>query len=499
MTRSAGGWRLWIGVIATVLVVNVLAMPRVLITGDPTAWREEARSILHSASLFIDPSYAQSFGEPGEFFVINHTNGHYYSKYGLMNALMSLPPALAEAVFAGQVSRPGQPAHVLIYNLYNIFLSLLIAAVLLLITARYTTRPLMRAVYVLACFYTTYFWFYQRAQSSEIDQVLFFATFFLLLTHYHQRPQTPLILGAWACLAALVLTRLAFAVLLVIPAAMIFYAAWVPTPTGPNISRPRALLVAFLPPLLILALLAWINHAKFGSIFLTGYHQWHVEDHRLTSNWIDGVYGFLFSIRWGIFFYFPLLLLAIAGIRTFVSRHPADAAIAFGSFFLLLFTIGSIPSWRGEWTYGPRYLIAVLPILALPAIATIEQILSRRPPFPALIATAVAAILLCSTYLQYQVNRLDFFAVSRISYPLEQNRMNISLFRYFNDQLEGAILRDLTRNQDHLRDSDLFKIVAKTLPPPELDPYQSRVADILQQTNWYWWPPPVPSANTTTN
>jgi hypothetical protein len=478
-----------VGVIATILVVNLLAMPRFFNAGDPFTWREEARSILRTGSLSIDSTHAAAFGEPGQFFVINHSNGLWYSKYGLMNSIMSIPPTFVEASITGRVLDPNEISNIVVFNLYNILLCLLVAVILLAITGQYTQSSALRAAYVLACFYATYFWFYQRAQSSEIYQVLFFALFFLLLTRALRRPlETKLFLGAWACLAALILTRLAFAVLLVVPAVMILQAAWA-RPAAEGRKPFHAFILATIPPLLILALLAWINDVKFGSAFLTGYHQWHVEDHRITSNLADGVYGFLFSVRWGIFFYFPVLLLAIPGVRLFATRHPADAIIAIGSFVLLLLAVGSIPSWRGEWTYGPRYLIAVLPILSLPAICFAEKMLSWRLPLTAMAMTATAAVLLFSTWLQYQVNRLDFWAVHHMAGPFEKSGMDMYLFRYLNDHVEGVILHDLVQHQGHLQGSELIKRVAETLAPSAVQQYQAYVTHILEETNWYWWPP----------
>jgi hypothetical protein len=192
--------------------------------------------------------------------------------------------------------------------------------------------------------------------------------------------------------------------------------------------------------------------------------------------------------------YFPVLLLALPGIRPFARRHPVELAIAIGSFALLLIAVGSVPSWRGEWTYGPRYLIAVLPILSLPAIATLEHLTTLRPRLKAAAIFATATVLLSSASMQFIVNGLDFWAVHRITFPFEKMHTNLGVFRYLNDHVEGRILRDLKSHQGHLSESALFEAAAKTLPPAALQQYDGYVGGILQETNWFWWPPPPKSA-----
>jgi hypothetical protein len=392
---------LYASVAAFVLLVNLLAMPRVMLSGDPAAWREEARSLIRAGELSVDQRHARFFEDPGEYFVQNESNGRWYSKYGIMNSIMALPPTAAESMLAGRVPDTGAPSNVLVFDLYNVLLSLAVAMVLLAITGDVTRDPRLRAAFVLACLFATYLWFYQRAQSSEIYQVLF-----------------------------------------------------------------------------------------FGSPFLTGYHQWHAEDHRPTAaSLADGLYGFLFSVRWGVFMYFPVLLLALAGIRSFARKHSAELAIAAGSFAVLLIAVASVPSWRGEWTYGPRYLIATLPILSLPALPALEHLATLRPRLKAAAVFAIATVLLSSTYMQFVVNGLDFFAVHRIAFPFEKMHTNLGVFRYLNDHVEARILRDLQRHDGRLSESALFEAASKTLPPAALQQYDGYVSGILHETNWFWWPP----------
>ena len=140
-------------------------MPAKIWSADPAIWRHEALAILQHGRLWIDPAVATALGSRGEYFVLNSADGHYYSKFGIFNTVMALPPMLAERLLTGKFPTPADP-NVLILNSWNILQSLLLALVLFQLTGRYSACPWRRVFYVLACFFATYLWYYQRAQES---------------------------------------------------------------------------------------------------------------------------------------------------------------------------------------------------------------------------------------------------------------------------------------------------------------------------------------------
>src|SRR5437660_6966689 len=71
-----------------VFTIDVIAMPNSFWVGDPFAWREETRSILRDHHLWVDENLAKNFGENGQYFVLNEKDGHWYSKYGVVNSVM---------------------------------------------------------------------------------------------------------------------------------------------------------------------------------------------------------------------------------------------------------------------------------------------------------------------------------------------------------------------------------------------------------------------------
>jgi len=267
-----------------VALINLAAMPGQFLDGDPAAWREEARSIVAAGELAVPAPIAQRFGEPGQYFAQNEETGAYYSKYGVMNALMSVPPLFAERVGFGLSDRLTYPS-LLLHNVWNVFLGALLAVVLYQLAALYTRRTAVRAGFVLASLYATAMWFYLRAQSSELYQVLFFSALFLSLAHFQRTRAWRWLAAAWLLAAALLLTRLAYGLLLPVIAVAVFYAF---RPRSWHEPRPAASAVfawAVIPPALAVALLAWINDVKFGAPWLTGYHQWRTGEMSPVRHW----------------------------------------------------------------------------------------------------------------------------------------------------------------------------------------------------------------------
>src|SRR5919108_1805587 len=270
---------------AAVALVNFASMPSEFLDGDPAAWREEARSIALRGELSVAPEFAARFFEPGQYFVRNDLSGRYYSKYGVMNALMSLPPLWAQAAAGGDISKPGTYPSLLAFNLWNVLLSAVLAALLYSLAGLYTTRASVRLLFVIGTLYCSALWFYLRAQSSELYQVVFFVALFLCLASFLRTRKRAWLAGAWAFALCLLFTRISYGLLLPIIALL----AW---------REERRLTAAIVvPPIVAAAALAWINHVKFGSPLLTGYHAWRPEVTTLSGSLADGVWGFLFAPR----------------------------------------------------------------------------------------------------------------------------------------------------------------------------------------------------------
>jgi hypothetical protein len=462
-----------------VFLIDLALMPRTVWPSDAAVWRREAATFLTTGSLRIDLSQvsATERGARGQYYDLNLVDGHVYSKYGIVNSILVLPPMIWEWAVKGKMPSPDDP-NLLILNGYSILITLLLAWALYIVTARYSPDPWRRAGYVLACLFATYLWYYQRAQESDIIHALLFVVAFECLMRALQRPNPPSarwLLLAWGPIGLLVLARAFYLILIPWLIGVVIAARWR--------HSLRLLPVLLLPPAVIVAILGGINHLKFGSPFLSGYHQWWPDEHVPTTDWMDGVYGLLFSCHWSIFLYFPLLLAAIPGLRRFAGRHPLDAWAIYSLLGLTLILLGSIVRWRGEWTYGPRYLIFLLPLAALPALEFFNM------AGAASLRVAVMLLAVCAA-MQFEVIRSEWWLFYRVEDPLERH-MGREVEQCLYDRHEALLYFDLYSHELKLDDMVLFKRIQRNhdLTPLEFNRYKQTVQRALAQTNLYWWPP----------
>jgi len=497
--RKPAGWTVIVVLVLCVAAFNFVWMPADFIEGDPHAWREEARSLLLHGELNVPAEYAQRFGEPGQYFVRNERTGLYYSKYGLANVLFMLPPMWVQQATRGDLTVVGRLPSLFLFNVWYVLLGAVLAGLLYMLSGAYSKNVGSRVLYVAGVLYCTFMWFYLRAQSSEVYQVILFIGFFMTLTAFLRRlaAREPrgLDLRAWSCLAfvwvsagLLMLTRVSYGLLLPLVVVLCTYAVVRPARSSGYLAAPHRLTLAlFLPPILIVVLLGAVNFVKFGAPWLTGYHEWHPEWHWPIGRITDGLWGFLFSSRFSIFLCFPLLAFALLGFPQFARQHRLDTVAMLTIFGTFLVFLAKVPMWAGEWTYGPRYLLFILPVVSLPFLTLADRLIDRLHTWRArAVGLAVLLSLAYSAHLQVQVNRLPFFmyynALGGVSSP--------ESIEYFYEHHVGVIADDLIRHRDNLDGLPFFPDLKRHRPPEYVTYYSAVMAALIARGNLYWALPP---------
>jgi hypothetical protein len=486
------------GLVVVVLAVNTFTMPGERYGGDPTAMREEAYAMWRNGHLAVDASIAADFGSKGQFFTFNERDQLYYSKYGIMNAIMFVPPIAINSALPPPPRLFASRRLLLILNLYNVVLSGLIAVLLFRLACLYTRSPWAAALYVLATFYGTFLWHYLRAQSGEIIQVLFFTGFSLHYARFLRsvaspagRPTSRILADlamAWIFIGALCLTRISYVLLLMAPWFGVIIAILVaPGQPARRVTTGTMIVGLTVPAFLIAALLGWVNWSKFGSPWLTGYHQWEPASHTLSGNLLTGVCGFLFNPQKSIFVYFPVLVLAMLGAREFYQKYPIDSALIGSSFIIFLLVIGKLPSWEGGWCYGPRYLLFLLPVLAMPYVLVLDKTLREFGSGTARLRLLASTLILgTSFWAQLQVNRLPFFTFYHVRSNIEKDA-NPPITKYFANTHFAIVNLDLGRMR-HDPDSIIY---IKELRKYKSQEYMNNLityCSALGSTRNYYWP-----------
>jgi len=135
-----------------------------------------------------------------------------------------------------------------------------------------------------------------------------------------------------------------------------------------------------------------------GYMYSVNYHQLHdVGVISITYPRADALWGITFGSFRGLFFLSPILLLCVPGFVLWLRRRiyvPEWIVSVWAVVSFLLFN-GSSVMWQGGYAVGPRYLVPMLPFMAIGlAVAweTLRVRLAGRIVAGVLVAWSVAAI-----------------------------------------------------------------------------------------------------------
>lgn len=192
--------------------------------------------------------------------------------------------------------------------------------------------------------------------------------------------------------------------------AAIFAAAPVERPDRAPLPRPRSIgegvrslfvdhwrpVVAFaLPVVLAGAFSLWWNWARYGSMWDSGY----VETETFSAVWWFGLVGLLGGPGRGLIWYSPIVILALAGLGWWWRMRRLDLIFSAALILVYIGVYAKWYMWHGGYSWGPRFLVPILPFVALLIGPVWERSMARGSH--ALVRTGIVLLALLSVGVQW--------------------------------------------------------------------------------------------------
>lgn len=228
-------------------------------------------------------------------------------------------------------------------------------------------------------------WPYSKYFFSEpLTGLALLATAYCLL-RFRETQATGDLALAGTFLGLAIATRLATAAI----APLFLFPLWAySSPDRVSYRRLISSLAAFLIPLILWGLLlGGYNYLRFGNPLTTGY----LPQESFRTPLLTGLAGLLISPGRGLFFYCPIFLAVLPAFPAFLGRHRIE-----GSFFLSLVAIYILLyskwfMWHGGFAWGPRFLVPIIPFLAITLAPLVERLRGgAKVAFASLSAISVA-------------------------------------------------------------------------------------------------------------
>jgi hypothetical protein len=327
-------------------------------------------------------------------------DGRYYSPFGITQSIFNVPFFVAGRIAARVTGLSIGRADAIEKATVALGNTVAMAAclwVFYLFAQRLAPSTRAAAVTTLVAAFATPLWPYSKFGFNAPLAALFVtaACYCAWNVTRSDRPTSAAWIGWWLGLALLTRHEL--------PVLILPLAAWLYLESARGalfIRRMATLAVGFLP-----ALLVWLgyNAYRFGNPLDTGYLRDPIP--QFGSSMLTGVYGLLLSPTASLIVYCPLVIFAFGSLVA-LARHDRSAAVLLGgSAVVVLLFYAQLGNWMGGRSYGPRYLVPVLPVLMLP-LAAVHK--SWRPSTRA----AAFVVALLSVAVQIPGVLVDYAKVS---------------------------------------------------------------------------------------
>ena len=432
-----------------VLLVYLLTAPGHLQTIDMSSELAVGRSLVEHLTFAVP----RDMGVRG-------MHGLIYSPHAFGESLLLLP-----AVLVGQLATGGARYSTMVFvaSLLTVAIAAAMVSILYLFALDLGARVRTAAVTALVFAFCTMQWSYAH-DAFDITPTACSLLVALFAAHRLTRygPRRWLLISGWA-FAGAVLLRVPSMTLWPVYGAYLFM-SW---PRSGRTARLKALSIWSSPTLMALAFTGWYDWLRFGTPLQTGYGLG--GDNGFSYPLWQGLAGLLISPGKSLFLYSPVLVLSILGYRRFLRRDRALALTVLGIVACTLVFYGRFDDWSGDWAWGPRFLLPLIPLLMLPAAGVFEVYPACSRRLRAGIGILVGASLLVqllSVLVDYQV---------QMEITLSSGRLPLMYWTPRYSQI--AVQADA-----------VWQVLRGTAIYPEMCPARSHLRQPACPISWdFWW------------
>tara|TARA_B100000953_G_scaffold234608_1_gene196008 strand:+ start:121 stop:1095 length:975 start_codon:yes stop_codon:yes gene_type:complete len=240
----------------------------------------------------------------------------------------------------------------------------------------------------------------------------------------------------------------------------------------------KRLVLFGLPFALAVGVWMWYNASRFGHPFDTGLLR--DPNVRFDSSFFVGLYGLLASPGRALFLYAPITLVGLLALKR-LAMQDRSTALLFGLQILILTSlIAKMHQWDGGESYGPRYLVPLLPYLTVP-IAVLFPLGQRAVRRRILFTTLALSVLVQLPGVLVDYSKIqNAFARQTTGYSIQMSRYSWEATPLVLNV--KSALKGVPRNVGHL--------IGITTPPAVVQSGQETQRDFSQQFVFsldFWW------------
>lgn len=314
--------------------------------------------------------HARGTPEDGLLVVSTHRNGEEIGQYGLGTSITGVPGYLAGRALAIGAS-PGQLELLIRFCVVatNCLIAALGTALTFILARRLGGRRRPAVLIALAYSFGTYALVLDRTWWSDVPAsvTLVGAVLAAVIAVQNDGVDTTrraMLLTSGALLAAGLWFRLTGLLYVPLVTAYIMFA---PTDRSRTaiVRRARAVAIGATP--ILMALLA-VNWWRYGSPFDSGYAH---ASYRTALR--SGAYGLLLGPSRGLIWYAPPAIAGVAAMAFGRRERRAERLMGFGMLLVSVLLFGRYTDWYGGQTYGPRYLLTIVPVVVALAATGVDR------------------------------------------------------------------------------------------------------------------------------